>query len=267
MTTIIADQALNTHVIERHRADSIQVDRRVQRDIIPAHVRKIAADFKPDGIGVIHVSRRDDDGLYVMDGQHRILALIELGLGATLLDCAVYDDLTLADEARMYRVLNNSRISGVWEDFKVGLIEGDSEWTSIVKIADRVGLRVRQQGGDGMVSCIAAMRSVWRTGESGPAALGFALSVAVNAWGSRSDSVDGHLVAGLGRMYARYGEDIDRPTLIRKLSKYRGGAPGLLGAGKQLKGIRGGSIGSQVTALCVDVYNSGRRGDNQLPPL
>lgn len=251
--------------IEEHQATSLIRDERVQRALRPVRVKDIAAKLAPDSIGVITVSKRDD-GLVILDGQHRVQALIDCGIGDTTVTCRVFHGLTLAEEAGLFRRLNNTSKTTAIEDLMKGIVEGDPECVAISKIAERQGLRIALQTGDGFISCAGAMRKTFRSGgEAGPAALGFALHVATAAWGTASDSVDGHLVTGLGMLYLRYGEELDRSALIRKLSKHKGGGPGLLGQAKALRSMRPATVGRCVATIALDVYNRGR--NNRLPPL
>lgn len=265
--TIIADgpAAEATSTLEKHRADSLCRDERVQRNLRVVRVKEITAKLDLDAIGVITVSRRPDGRLVVLDGGHRIQALLDNGLGEWEVTCKVFDGLTLKQEAGLFRRLNNtSRVTSI-EDLLKGIVEGDKESVAISKIMERNGLQIALQSGPGLVSCAAAMRKVYR-GQNGPAALGFAINVAVASWGAHSDSVDGHLVTGLGAVYARYAEDVDRAALIRKLAKHQGGAPGLIGQALALKAMRPSTVGTAVARIVVDIYNRGR-GRRSLPPL
>lgn len=251
---------------KRLRADSLTFDEQVNRAPLVAHVRKLRQALDLDALGVIIVSQRADGSHVILAGQHRILALIEEGMGEWEPECLIYHDLTQAEEAGIARKNNTQKPNSAWDDYRLGIEQGDPECLAMEKIAERAGLRVALQTGQGLISCVAAMRTIFRTrAGTGPAALGFALSTAVAAWGSHTDSVDGHIVNGLGTLYLRYGEEIDRQAFIRKLSKYQGGAPGLLGQAKGLRAMRPGTIGSRVAIIALDIYNRGRR--DPLPPL
>lgn len=260
MTSVAEDPAVTQTTVEEHPANSLVRDDRVQRSLRPNRVREIAAKLDLDAIGVITASRRSDGRLVILDGQHRVQALIDAGMGDWPVTCRVHHGLGLAREAGLFRRLNNTSKTTAIEDLLKGITEGDEESVAIAKIADRNGLRIALQSGDGLVSCAAALRRVYR---AQPAALGFALNVATSAWGTHSDAVDGNIVTGLGMAYARYGEEIERAALIRKLAKYRGGAPGLLGQARALRAMRPATVGRCVAIVVIDIYNHGRR--NRLP--
>lgn len=264
---ILAEEAAVSHTtMEEHPANSLVRDERVQRSLRPVRVRALAANLDLDGIGVITVSRRADGRLVILDGQHRIQALIDAGMGEWPVTCRVYHGLDVAREAALFRVLNNTSKTTAIEDLIKGITAGDPESVAISHIAARNNLWIALQSGEGLISCAAAMRKIYRSSAgTGPAALGFALHIATSAWGTHSDAVEGHIVSGLGTVYLRYGEEVDRAALIRKLAKYRGGAPGLLGQAKSLRAMRPATVGRCVAMIVVDIYNNGRR--DRLPAL
>lgn len=258
--------ATHTTTVEEHLAASLVRDERVQRSVIDRRVRELANTLDLDGVGVVTVSKRDDGRLIILDGQHRVLALLEAGMGEWPVTCRVYHGLSVPEEAAIFRVLNNTRKPTAFDDYTKGVLAGDPDCVAIHKIIQRSGLRVALQSGDGLISCIGAIRKLYRSSPgTGPAALGFALHVAVGAWGAHSDSVDGHIVTGLGAIYCRYAEKVDRAAMIRKLAKFPGGSAGLIGQAKALRVMRPGTVGKCVAILAVDAYNRGRR--EQLPPL
>lgn len=168
--------------IETHPASSLVRDERVQRSIVDKRVRDIAKDLRFEGIGVVTVSRRKDGKCYILDGQHRVLALIEAGHGDFKVTCRVMEGLTLAQEAALFRLLNNTRRPGAMDDYLKGIVEGDPECLAINAILKRNDLKVSMGAMNGTISCVDAIRKVYRAREgAGPAALGFALSTAIAA--------------------------------------------------------------------------------------
>ena len=268
MGTTIAQAAAveKTVCVEEHSASSLLMDERIQRAIRPGHLKAMTAKLDLDALGVIIVSRRADDTLTVLDGQHRIRALVDAGMGDWPVTCKVFDGLTLAEEAGLFRRYNTTSKTNALEDLQKAIIEGEPEAVAIAKIAKRFGLRIALQSGPGVIACATALRKVYRHDKTGPAALSFALHVGTGAWGAHSDSVDSHLVQGLGDLYVRYGEDIDRAALTRKLAKHKGGARGVIGQAKTLADLEHLTVHRAVARVALGLYNRGRR-DNQLPPL
>src|SRR5262245_47394225 len=59
--------------------ESLSVPRAYQRDERPHLVRKIIRGFNPDLVGLLVVVRDGDGADWILDGQHRWLALVGLG--------------------------------------------------------------------------------------------------------------------------------------------------------------------------------------------
>src|SRR5436853_1045819 len=88
------------------KPSQLMVDHSVQRPLDGVRVASIAGDFEPESIGVIHVSRRSNGTYHVMDGQHRVAAMRVLGMDETPVPTHLYEGLSKAAEARMFRRLN-----------------------------------------------------------------------------------------------------------------------------------------------------------------
>jgi len=247
--------------VELHPVNTLHRDPRVQRDLIPSRVQHFIDNLDLDGIGIITVSRRSDQTLIVLDGQHRLEALLAHDMGEWEVTCHVYTDLTLAEEAAKFLVLNNSRRPNSTTRYFKGLLAQDPECLAIEAIITRHGLSVAGQTGDGIISCVAAMERVYR-GKGiipGSEALDRALAVLLASWGVQAASVEGHLVQGVGMLMLRYGQAVDAAALISKLGKSKGGAPALVGQARGLRDIRKGSVADNVTEVVVSLYDHGRR--------
>lgn len=249
-------------------ADELKFDEDYQRKVIHARVRRLADKLDLDSLGVVTVSERKD-GFYVVDGQHRILALRHHDFGEWKVKCQVYSDLKREEEAALFRTLNDTRRITPWDDFKAGIIEGDPESLEIRRICKVAGLRVSSGNQDGVISCVASMRQIYRNddGRPGPEVLKEALEVAVAAWGVQSSSVEGKIIEGLSIVLSTYGpEEMDRPALIKKLSKIGGQGAGLLGLARSMREHRQAGVARCVASVVVDLYNKGRRS-GALPAL
>lgn len=253
------------YTIEEHPASSLFMDERIQRAIRPRHLRKIRSALDPDAIGVIIVSRRPDGRLAVLDGQHRVRALIDEGRGDYLVTCKIFEGLTIPEEAGLFRRFNMTSKTSALEDLEKAILEGEPEAIAIHKMVVRNGYRLSRSPG-ATIACAAQLRAAYRAQDNGPASLGFSLHVATQAWGAHSDSVDGSIVRGLAGLYLAFGEEIDRAALINKLAKHKGGAPGFLGQAKALAGLEHLTVHHAVARRAHGLYNKGRRV-GLLPPL
>lgn len=250
--------------MEVHPASALTRDERVQRSLTAARVKQMADNLNMDAVGVLTVSRRANGDLVILDGQHRHAALITRGMSDTPVNCHAYTGLSLADEAALFRLLNNTRAATSMDDYLKGVIAQDPECLAIDRIVAHHGLKVALRSGEGVISCITAIRSLYRRGETGPTALGFALYVATSAWGAHSHSVEGPIISGLGDVYLKHGEQVDRTVMIRKLQKFPGGAGGFLGRAKalhEMRAVTGVAKGAAMAAITA--YNR-QRGDKAL---
>lgn len=214
-----------------------------------------------DAIGILTVSLKPDGTLLVLDGQHRLKALLELGLPEWPVKCHVYKGLTDAQDSALFRRLNDTRRPTAYDDFRHGVREGDPECVGITEIVESVGLHIEDQHRDGAIACVTALRNVYRSSNGRPndSALRDALETAIAAWGRRADAVEGHIIHGLGLVFREHGDEIDRAVLIKKLAKFPGGPAGLLGRARSLREIRTGTIARLVAAIAVESYNRGKR--------
>ena len=251
--------------IRKLPASTLAIDHSYQRDTTKAHYRRIARDLDFDSLGIFVVSARGDGSFVVVDGQHRLMALREQQVDEWEVLCRVYSDLNREQEASLYRTLNRTRKTSAWDDFKAGLVEGDKDCLAIKRIAHRTGWKVCNQVGDNKVCCISTLRTIFAK-KGGALALEHSLQDARAAWGGSPIGVEKTVLQGLSVVHSTYDGALDRPALVQKLSKIKGGPAGILGTARQLKEIRPESLFRLCSWVIVQNYNKGRR-QSQLPPL
>jgi hypothetical protein len=242
--------------VENVAVSTLIIDPRVQRPLDKRRVSKIAAELNMDALGVITVSRRDNGDNAVIDGQHRVEALREAGHGGGTAACRVFADLTLPEEADMFRLLNNTAKPGYLDLFRVRVIQGDEDAVMITLMLEQYGWKVAQAGDAGCLSAIQAFERVYR---ASPAAAEKTIATITRAWGHDRNGVDGRLLDGLGLVYARYGEAINVSELTDRLSKYAGGPGALLGKSRGLSDLIGVTVGKAVAEVVVELYNRLRK--------
>lgn len=247
----------NGQSIQQIPVRNLIIDPLVQRQPpTEARVRQLVANFDLDRMGIITVSKRKGGTLAVLDGQTRLAALADLDLEDWEATCNVYTGLTEAEEAHLFRILNNTRKPTPYDDFKVGITEGDPECLSIMVIVTRHGLKLCSNSQDGGIACISTLRQSFRAGAD---SLDRALETAKAAWGLRADAMLGSIVRGLAIVHETYGDEVDRPSLIKKLAKCQGGPAGLVGNARAARYLRSAPITRLCAAAIVSVYNKGRR--------
>jgi hypothetical protein len=129
--------------------DRLNVDSRYQRQVILDKARRIAAAWDSGALGYLVVSQRGDGSLWVIDGGHR-LAAGKLRSEIKSLPCKVLFGLTVADEAHLFRILNETRIAVcVYDRYRAGLLEGDAAILACEAMLQRLGLRATGNNGRG----------------------------------------------------------------------------------------------------------------------
>jgi len=245
------------HSIQQIRASLLTIDTRVQRaPPTRARVKQLVSKFDLDRMGIITVSKRKGGGLTVLDGQTRLVALKELDLEDWVVTCNLYTGLSESEEAHLFRILNNTRAPTPYDDFSVGVTEGDEECLAIMAIIAKHGLRLAGSSQDGTIACVSVLRQSYRAGSD---CLDRALETATKAWGLTADAVQGAIVRGLAIVHETYADEIDRPALIRKLAKCQGGPSGLIGNARASRYTRSAPITRLVAAAIISIYNRKRR--------
>lgn len=133
-------------VLQYCSPEQLQIDESYQRALdMPSSqtlIRRIAVHWDWGLCQPLFVARRADGGLYVVDGQHR-LAAAKLRGDIWQLPCVVSAFADAASEAAAFVALNQERrpLSKL-QIFKAALAAGDDEAATIVRIVEKVGLRI-----------------------------------------------------------------------------------------------------------------------------
>lgn len=247
-------------------AEELMVDAAVQRTVDQLWVRNRIPRFNPDALGVLVVSRRDGD-LHIIDGQHRVELCRQAGYPHAL-ECLVYNDLTLAEEASMFRVLNDRRKVNPIDLFRVRVVEGDPTATKLNLLLNEHGWTVQASKAAGAFSAVGAIEKVYLGWGPVPSAnLGVCesvISVITEAWGHNAHGTRAEIVTGLGLLLVRHGRKVDLTKLVTEMASTSGGPLVLCGRAKALRDMSGGRIGDAMAANFINMLNKGRRS-NRLP--
>lgn len=247
----------------------LTVDPDVQRAVDKTRVDKIAKDYQRSALGVIVVSRREDGTHHVIDGQHRVHATIAAGYGEETVPCLVYSGLTKAEEAAMFRRLNNTRAVLPVYKFRVRVVEGEPDAVALNTILERHGWTVEQSKDAGRFAAVAALESVYRGKRNGPGDNGTIcdtlIKVITEAWGHDSAGVRAEVIGGLGALLLRYNTKVDLVKLVSSLSTCPGGPRGLVGKAKGLRDFRGGKLSDALAEVVVEMLNKYRKANTRLP--
>lgn len=234
---------------------TLAFDERVERALIPARVKALARAWNLDDVGAITVSIRDRKAI-VIDGQHRVKAAMELGLGETKVLCHVYRGLSLEEEARKFLSLNNSRAVTPFDRYKIGLVANDPTCVGVRDTFAKYSLRIGHHDGDGIVRCVGSAMALY---DRDPEVLDQVCAVLTGTWGTRSAAFEQTIFAAMGQVLARFNGELDRGVLVKKLAGYKGGPAGLAGDARGWADYRPITITRAAGEIIVDTYNRGRR--------
>lgn len=226
-----------------------------QRPIDHPRVVRLARNFDLDALGTIEVSRRKDGSFWIIDGQHRVSALIELGFGDDRVPCLIHSGLTIEEEAKIYRLRNTAVRPNSYAMFRAELAEQGPEAVDIDRIVRRCGLNIQMGGGRGNVMAVSALRKCYR--HAGALTLERTLRIILAAWGADSTNFQADLLVGLAIVQKRYGDDLDRERLVKVLADTTSQA--IVAKGRAMK-LNQGSLGlTTIPELVVALYNKNLR--------
>lgn len=233
-----------------------------QRDLNPARVDRLVADFDPEQLGAPTCNHRGDT-YHVIDGHHRMEAL-KVWLGEGWEDQQVqtwtYEGLTDEEEAEIFLKLNDVLAVNAFTRFRIGVQAGRPVENDIERIVHSLGLRVAQDKNEGSISAVGTMVRVYT--RSDPQTLGHTLLLIRDAYGD--SGLEAPVIDGIGLLCHRYGTDLDNIAVIDRLSKARGGVQNLLGKAENIRRLTGNPRNHCVAAAAVEIIN-GTRGGKKLP--
>lgn len=230
----------------------LKVDHAYQRDLSLVRVKEIIAAFDPDLLGVLLVSHRTTGTLYLLDGQTRHAALVEMGWGDQRVPCLVYSGLTRKDEARIFVGSNvsNTKPSPV-AIFKGKLAAGDPDTVMAYNISRQFGYldNLRNDFKSGSITSPTAIMAIFTHG--GPDLLEQTMAITSSAWPGQH--VASPVLKGIGIFVAQYGPALQIERVVQLLAKTT--ADVLVSRARQLAVVNSRSASAIVQLLVAD-YNT-----------
>jgi len=174
-------------LISWESVDDLKVDSAYQRAIdSPASqrlIKEVASNWDWGLCSVLTVSDRGDDGLFVVDGQHRLHAA-KLRSDIPHLPCVTAKLSSQKEEAQLFVSVNTARKTITPLDrFHARCIAGDKETLEIARLVAEAGLRVGKSPykiGDGEITEAPTMMRVYR--DYGAALFSASLVNMAEAW-------------------------------------------------------------------------------------
>ncbi|MGQ0836346.1 MAG: DUF6551 family protein [Gammaproteobacteria bacterium] len=243
----------------------IRVPPHAQRRFNPARCDYVLAHLDLDAFGLPVVNLREGH-YYVIDGQHRIKALVKwLGQGweTQKIACRVFDGLSEAEESKMFDRLNDSLQVNAFDKFKVRVSAGAAFYpqeAAVNKVVTNSRLVISQDSVPGAISAVGTLMRVYKraNGET----LGRALRIARDAYGDAG--LEAPVIDGLGHLCQRYNGALKEDEAVDRLSVAHGGVKGLLNKASKIHEQMGQPYAECVAAAAVDIINNGRKGKQKL---
>jgi hypothetical protein len=242
---------INPPTRRKVRPADVTTDPRAQRKLDVRRVNKITADFRPAAFGVPAVSARADGSMVWLDGQHRGAALCASGRGGVGVDCQVYEGLSLAEEAELFRQLNDSKNLNARDLFRIGVTAKDPVAVAANKALEICGWTA-EGGKKNTMGAVSTFGYLW---EVDPSAARRAITTLASAWGPTSQSSSMVAIRGMFMLCKRYAAmEIDWDRMQRVLAAKGQAAQFTAWAVGNAKG-RGISSSDGYADLLVNTYN------------
>ena len=230
-----------------------------QRELNQARVDRLAANFDLEQLGTPTVNERGG-AFYVIDGQHRVEALKQIGYGDQQVQCWCYVDLTDEQMADRFDRLNDTLAVHAFDKFRVRVTAARPDETDIDRIVRAQGLVVSRDRIPGAVGAVGTLSRVYS--RAGGETLGRTLRIIRDAYGD--SGLEAPVIDGIGHLCQRYNGDLDDSAAVLKLGKANGGVNGLLNKAEVLRRSTGNFKSHCVAAAAVEIINSGK-GGKKLP--
>lgn len=238
---------------------AMKVSPMAQRELNQARVDHLASNFDPEQIGTPTVNKRDGH-FFIIDGQHRVEAMKQMGWGDQKVECWLYIGLTEAQEAERFLTLNDYLAVNALSKFKVGVTAGRPQESEIDDIVRAAGLTVSRSKAPNGIGCVGTLTRLYK--RSGPATLTRTLHIARDAYGDAG--LEAAVIDGIGLLCQRYNGQLDDGQAVQRLSAVHGGVNGLMGKARAAHKQRLGPLAHCVAASAVEIINGGK-GGKKLP--
>ena len=187
------------------RLDELTIPHEYQKDLDPAWVRFLVGHFDDSRLLIIVVSRRPDGSLVVVDGQHRVFALRELGI--QVVRAIVYEGLSPVEEANLFEDLNrNRKAPNVFDLFRAKVAGERPDAIAITAIAAEFGYTFHRGGAVAhSIQAVGAVEAIYRQG--GSDLLRSVLRVTSGPWAGSIEGVEGQMLRGIAMFLRAYMAD------------------------------------------------------------
>lgn len=249
-------------------ADNLEIDHSYQRRRIrDAWVKEISDGFDPELFRPLLVNERrwDNNRLFVMDGQHRLLGIRRLGWGDQKLPCLLFDNLSYETEAKLFDTQGSSKPLTPQERFRSALERGEANEEIIDGLVRKAGYVLNLDNGDlseGRIPGVGSLLTILRMYK--PSILGEALEICRvgfgNSYGPRAP-----ILVGVAKFLARYRNDEHFDARRLGVALRTVTLESLLASASDLKRVMSCDLTDAIGCRIVGAYNAHLRDDRRLP--
>lgn len=257
------DNALPS-LVQRVDLAKIHIDHRYQRPLDVERVTRICKEFRTELCGPLLLNLRGNGEMYVIDGQHRLMALLELGYkvaDAQLVEVSETEEARLFVEAQTRR-----KIPSAFELHRARVQEGSEVAVAIEKVLKDLGLAVSRSHTPRGIAAVGTLYRVWRLGlptKRPEEHLSITLKILRDAWDGEGAGFSGPLMLGVSLIVFANRTGIDVSNLAERLAPHDPKA--LM---RQIaESARGFGLSAKLAALeLARILNEGRSRANHIDP-
>lgn len=227
-----------------------------QRILKPKIIKLIKESFCPAAFGVATVGRRDNGGLWSVDGQQRMTAALSMGMAT--IPVIIFESSGAAHEASVFLYLNRNRISvNAAEIFKAAHKEGHWAMRDILSTLHKHGLNFEMFAKKDVKSwpnirAVNTVQDIYNL-DDGHGHLDNFLAFLCATWPGNTEALQNSVMSGLSYFLYKFGPVIDRQAFMRFL-KTR--SPSRLISEANMTGA--GNRYISVAKACFKLYNTSR---------
>jgi hypothetical protein len=238
------------------------VDETYQRPLDPGKVYRIATNFDPDAFGVIVINRRDTGETAIIDGGHRVAALYDMGWDDQKVQAVIHQGLTVAEEARIYAILNKERTKPKATDiFRADVTAGFPDALEVQSVLDKHGLKVVNSPKARGIRSIGTCRRLHKIG--GTELLDKVLTSMIKAFGDDDPTNFYHdlMLAVGGVFFHRPEASISR--VVQGLKMAGGDVQIIVSRGRGTASVSDTRANTEMANLILRQYNKNLRVNRQ----
>ena len=185
-----------------------------QRVLNNARVKRIADNFDPARVGVLLLSKRGSHSYAIVDGQHRLCAMRQIGVPDAV--CIVVVGMSYEDEANYFRIqTRDANPLNAYSLYKAGVQAKDEHFLRIEAILLKNEYTVGLSAEPMVITAVNTLSRVMTM--QGEAALDLALQSIRDAWHGDSTALRREMLAGVAEFARRYATRFTAETFRQRL--------------------------------------------------